>query len=155
MKCFCLVPILNKLFFLFQMMKVIVNKIVGKFIEMVRKLSKEDREEWTKYEKALQETPDEAKKPVTKFGKLWTHFGNALKVREFGFICGEGLYSSAAICRSNWPLASQLAFILRAVRFVSTVCLHTTLHDCVCHSFYLSITKQIPYFNSISIRRHE
>lgn len=63
-----------------RMMRVISKKVVAKFIELIRKLSKDDSVDWDRYRNDIKNGVKNVTVPDTKFGKFWNYFGKNLKV---------------------------------------------------------------------------
>lgn len=65
------------------MTKIISKKLVGKFLELIRKLHKESVSEWEKYRQDLiSGTANTTAVPNTTFDKFWQHFAKNLKVGQ-------------------------------------------------------------------------
>lgn len=74
------------------MMKVISKKLVAKFLELARKLSKEDTAEWEKYRQDVKEGVETVTVPMTKYGKFWKFFGRNMKVRDPSYLVIRWIY---------------------------------------------------------------
>lgn len=62
-----------------RVIRVISKKVVAKFLELLKKLSKDDLDAWETYRKEKEENKT-AEAPRTKFDKVWNAFGRNLKV---------------------------------------------------------------------------